>query len=46
LLKSSWLKATATGTAPAGTTFASVTLTGTTGVVGNLIYVDQFYVGS
>jgi hypothetical protein len=45
-LTTTWQQATTTATAPPATAYASVTVTGTTGVAGNTIYLDNIYLGS
>lgn len=45
-LTASWQMATAKATAPAGTAAASVSFSNSRGVAGNLLYLDQIYVGT
>ncbi|MDQ1419746.1 MAG: hypothetical protein QOJ52_1708, partial [Acidimicrobiaceae bacterium] len=45
-LTGTWQQSTISATAPAGTAYASATVTGTNGVAGNSVYLDQIYVGS
>jgi hypothetical protein len=45
-LTANWQQATATATAPAGTATVTVTFSGTTGISGNSLYLDEIYVGS
>jgi hypothetical protein len=46
VLSAAWQQATAAATAPVGTATATVTFTGTTGVSGDALYLDQIYVGT
>jgi hypothetical protein len=45
-LTAAWQQASASATAPTGTVSVSVTFTGTTGVSGNSLDLDQIYVGT
>jgi hypothetical protein len=45
-LTGTWQQASAAASAPAGTAFVTVTFTGTTGVLGNTLFLDEIYVGA
>ncbi|MDQ6948445.1 MAG: hypothetical protein M3256_19855, partial [Actinomycetota bacterium] len=44
-LTTTWQQATANVTAPAGTTYANIAVTGATGTTGNYLYLDDLLVG-